>query len=209
MLSRVVNYKQKKRDKAFMHNVIAYIYLWAQKSRNYVVVRDLVVTLRRSQCGVQQQQEEGSHHHTDMRPHTTDHSFISREESYTTRTRTLKVFIVFIIHVSKLSNLLSTFSAMWVSSLSLFFLGLSPAAAGCPFLANQKQTPLTSQESVDAEAITAYRRALTDIDFSAVQVDLVELFHTSQDWWPSDFDNYGPFFVRLAWHCSGSYRYYD
>merc|ERR1719198_828761 len=39
--------------------------------------------------------------------------------------------------------------------------------------------------------------------------DLIEFFYDSQDWWPADYGNYGPFFVRLAWHCSGSYRTSD
>ncbi|KAI2638570.1 bifunctional catalase-peroxidase cat2 [Xylaria nigripes] len=39
-------------------------------------------------------------------------------------------------------------------------------------------------------------------DFAALQTD-------SQSWWPADFGNYGPFFVRLAWHNAGTYRSID
>ena len=47
------------------------------------------------------------------------------------------------------------------------------------------------------------------IDYDAVRGDLRKLFRDSQAVWPADYDNYAPFFVRLAWHNTGSYRNSD
>ena len=51
--------------------------------------------------------------------------------------------------------------------------------------------------------------ALKKVDFAQVRKDLEELFVSSQEQWPVDYQNYGPFFVRLAWHNTGSYRTSD
>jgi len=54
-----------------------------------------------------------------------------------------------------------------------------------------------------------YATALKSLDLDAVKADVEELLTDSQECWPADFGNYGPFFVRLAWHCSGTFRMTD
>jgi len=54
-----------------------------------------------------------------------------------------------------------------------------------------------------------YAAEFAKLDLEAVKKDINEVMTTSQDWWPADWGNYGPLFIRMAWHSAGTYRVTD
>jgi len=54
-----------------------------------------------------------------------------------------------------------------------------------------------------------YPKAFSRLDLEALKTDIRKVLTSSQPWWPADYGNYGPFFVRMAWHAAGTYRVQD
>jgi catalase-peroxidase len=54
-----------------------------------------------------------------------------------------------------------------------------------------------------------YAAAFNTVDLDALASDVDAVLTTSQEWWPADFGNYGPFMIRMAWHSAGTYRIHD
>jgi catalase-peroxidase len=79
----------------------------------------------------------------------------------------------------------------WPERLNLKILAKNPAVAN----------PLGEQFD--------YAAAFNSLDLPAVKQDIAQVLTTSQDWWPADFGNYGPFMIRMAWHSAGTYRISD
>ena len=54
-----------------------------------------------------------------------------------------------------------------------------------------------------------YANAISQLDLEQVKADVEAVLTDSKDWWPADWGNYGPFFIRLSWHSAGTYRTLD
>ena len=68
------------------------------------------------------------------------------------------------------------------------------------------------QNAVESNPLGAkfdYPTEFKSLDLAAVKADIAQVLTTSQPWWPADYGNYGPFFIRMAWHSAGTYRIAD
>jgi catalase-peroxidase len=54
-----------------------------------------------------------------------------------------------------------------------------------------------------------YVAAFNSLNYDSLKQDIKGVLTDSQDWWPADFGNYGPLFIRMAWHSAGTYRTAD
>jgi len=66
-----------------------------------------------------------------------------------------------------------------------------------------------SPESNPYGANFNYAKEFQSLDLKAVKKDINAILTSSQPWWPADYGNYGPFFIRMAWHSAGTYRVGD
>ncbi|WP_395166723.1 catalase/peroxidase HPI [Francisella salimarina] len=89
-------------------------------------------------------------------------------------------------------------------------------------IADDKSTEVATPQSVDLSPLRNlnkldspmgknynYHQSFKKLDTEQLKKDMQNLLTQSQDWWPADFGNYGPFFIRLSWHDAGTYRVVD
>jgi len=97
------------------------------------------------------------------------------------------------------------------------FVGAVAADAGAPRTTQfwwPEQLNLSSLRQHGAESNPYgdgfdYAKAFASVDLAQLKADIKAVMTTSQPWWPSDYGNYGPFFIRMAWHGAGTYRVSD
>lgn len=111
-----------------------------------------------------------------------------------------------------------------VSMLTILAATMAPAMLGSP--AHAAETAMSSKdwwpERLDLSALRQndpganpygaqfdYAKEFASLDLGAVKADINTALTTSQPWWPADYGNYGPFFIRMAWHSAGTYRVGD
>src|SRR6476646_719432 len=68
-----------------------------------------------------------------------------------------------------------------------------------------QHSPLSNPMGEDFD----YAEEFTTLDLEGLKQDVFDVMTTSQDWWPADYGNYGPLFIRMTWHSAGTYRITD
>jgi catalase-peroxidase len=74
---------------------------------------------------------------------------------------------------------------------------------------NQLDLSVLRQNSAASNPLGAdfnYKKEFNSLDYFALKNDIKAVLTQSQEWWPADYGNYGPFFIRMAWHSAGTYR---
>ena len=77
---------------------------------------------------------------------------------------------------------------------------------------NQLNLKILAKNPAVANPIGAefdYAAAFKALDLAAVKADIAATLTDSKPWWPADFGNYGPLYIRMAWHSAGTYRAHD
>lgn len=82
-----------------------------------------------------------------------------------------------------------------------------------PFFPDRLNLKMLSQSNVNnpdpSMGHAEYAALFNSLDLDEVKKDLTNVLTTSQDFWPADYGNYAPFFIRQAWHQAGTYRLSD
>lgn len=119
----------------------------------------------------------------------------------------------------------SIFMLLIVSTTVVLFLS-NPTCASPHYVKAKKSQPKTNQywwpDQLDLSILRDhdsrsnplgdefnYAKEFKKLNISEVKKDIDKLLTTSQAWWPADFGNYGPFFIRMTWHSAGTYRTLD
>ncbi len=131
-------------------------------------------------------------------------------------------------------TLLTTTAIVVITAAAAFFMGqqastgsaVSAPSAQAPMQASTGVTPKSNQfwwpQQLDLSALRQndaganpygaqfnYAKEFASLDLAALKKDINAALTTSQPWWPADYGNYGPFFIRMAWHSAGTYRLAD
>jgi catalase-peroxidase len=91
-------------------------------------------------------------------------------------------------------------------------MGTTPFNTNKDWWPNQLDLSVLRQHSSLSDPMDSsfdYSKAFKSLDYIALKNDIKAILTQSQDWWPADYGNYGPFFIRMAWHSAGTYRTAD